>query len=183
MNKILFNLYEFYIYFILNKLIFNIPIWNIRRIFCLPVMKIGRHSKIDMNVYFYEPRRLKIGNNVHINAKVTLDSRGGITIGNRVSISIESTLLTGSHNPNSPTFEYCPGKIVLNDYVWIGANSIVLKNVEIGTGAVVCAGSVVTKNIPAYKIVAGVPAKVIGDRRKNLAYKPLDHSYFLPSWR
>ena len=55
--------------------------------------------------------------------------------------------------------------VVLRDHVWIGANAVILKGVEIGRGAVVAAGAVVTKNIPPNEIWGGVPAKKIGERK------------------
>ena len=60
------------------------------------------------------------------------------------------------------------GPIVIEDGVWIGANSTVTDGVRIGHNAVVAAGSVVTKDVEPYDIVAGVPAKVIGNRRSVL---------------
>ena len=59
------------------------------------------------------------------------------------------------------TIERIKGRITLEDEVWIGANSVVLAGVTIGKHAVVAAGSVVTKNVPAYSVVVGNPAKVI----------------------
>jgi len=53
----------------------------------------------------------------------------------------------------------------IEDDVWIGHGAIILKGVSVGTGAIIAAGSVVTKTVPAYSIVGGVPAKVIGTRR------------------
>ena len=55
--------------------------------------------------------------------------------------------------------------------MWIGAGATILKGVDIGEGAVVAAGAVVTKNVAPYSIVAGVPAKKIGERNKELDYK------------
>ena len=62
---------------------------------------------------------------------------------------------------------------MIDDYVWIGIGVIVLQGVHIGKGAVVCAGAVVTKDVGEYEIVAGVPAKKIGERNKDLDYKCL----------
>ena len=56
------------------------------------------------------------------------------------------------------------GEIIVEDDVWIGANTVILKNVFIGKGAIVAAGAVVTSNIEEYSIVAGVPARKIGQR-------------------
>ena len=60
--------------------------------------------------------------------------------------------------------------IVINDYAWLGVGCTVLQGVEIGKGAIVAAGSVVTKSVPPFDIVAGVPARKIGIRRKDLDY-------------
>ncbi len=62
---------------------------------------------------------------------------------------------------------------MIDDYVWIGIGVIVLQGVHIAKGAVVCAGAVVTKDVGEYEIVAGVPAKKIGERNKDLDYKCL----------
>ena len=60
--------------------------------------------------------------------------------------------------------------IYIDDYVWVGVGATILQNVTIGEGAVVCAGAVVNKNVGAYEIVAGVPAKKIGERKRDLRY-------------
>ena len=63
---------------------------------------------------------------------------------------------------------------------WIGAYSIIMCGVKIGDGSIIAAGSVVTKDVEAYSIVAGIPAKKIGERNKTLTYKPLDKEYYWP---
>lgn len=57
-----------------------------------------------------------------------------------------------------------PGRIIVGDDVWIGANAVILPNVDVGMGAVIGAGSVVNKEVASYTIVGGVPAKQIGTR-------------------
>ena len=69
--------------------------------------------------------------------------------------------------------------IVIADNVWLGFGVTILQGVRIGKGAVVCAGAVVTKDIPDYSIVAGVPAKIIGTRSMNLDYKCSPKELFL----
>ena len=63
------------------------------------------------------------------------------------------------------------GSVKIGDRAWIGPDVTILHSVDIGKGAVVAAGSVVTKNVPPYTIVAGIPAKVIGERNPNLLYE------------
>ena len=55
--------------------------------------------------------------------------------------------------------------IIINEDVWIGANAIILKGVEINKGAIIAAGSVVTNSIPSYEIWGGVPARKISERK------------------
>ena len=81
------------------------------------------------------------------------------------------TLAAGNHNfsnLNVPMLKQgcnSKGGINIEDDVWIGANSVVVDGVTIGTGAVIAAGAVVTKNVPPYAIMAGVPAKKIDSRK------------------
>ena len=78
--------------------------------------------------------------------------------------------MTGSHDINSHDFSAKGGAIEIGDYCFIGVNATVLHSVKIGKGSVVCAGAVVTKDVPEYSVVAGVPAKVIGARTRDLDY-------------
>jgi maltose O-acetyltransferase len=87
-----------------------------------------------------------------------------IRTGSNVSIGPEATILTLGHDPRSATFEDRGGDVVIGDRVWIGYRAIVLPGVTIGEGAVVGAGSVVTKNVEPYAIMAGNPARKIGER-------------------
>ena len=103
---------------------------------------------------------LKLGSG-YVNNFGSIACFESITIGNNVAIaegviirdSDSHTIVGGCHIPTSP--------IVIGDNVWIGTNAIILKGVTIGDGAIVAAGSVVTKNVPARTLVAGVPAKII----------------------
>lgn len=185
MKRLLFCLYEFYIYVFLNRIVFRlIPFWYVRRLFIRPFSKgIGHHSQIDMDCFFFEPRRFKCGNHTHINRNVTIDSRGGIEIGDCCSISFNCSLVTGRHDIQSPDFKYAPQPIVMLDYVHIGTGATVLAGVRIGRGAVVAAGAVVVKDVPDYAVVAGVPAKIIGYRENEFCYKPLEEGFYWPTWR
>lgn len=154
-----------------NSLLPLIPFWTIRKGFLKMVKtKIGKKSVIMMSNYIIAPNHLSLGNYTHINRGCTLDARGNLTIGNNVSISYNVSLMTGGHDVNSSLFQGVYLPIVIEDYVWIGVNSTVLQGVTIGKGAVIAAGSVVTKDVAPYTIVGGIPARKIGERNNNLDY-------------
>ena len=168
------------IHYIFNNIITYIPSHTIRNIYlkCFKC-RIGNKSRLDLTTYINRISNLQIGHNTHINRGCILRADGGITIGNNVSISYNCNFMSGGHIVNSPTFEGEHKPIIIEDYVWIGVGATILKGVTIGTGAVVAAGSVVKKDVPSYAIVAGIPAKIIGERKKDLRYTILANSKFL----
>lgn len=157
--------------YLLNRIITYIP-FNLFRKTCYRIlkMKIGRKTQIDMGQYVLSPQRIKIGNNSHINQGCLLDGRGGITIGDSVSISHRVQIITGSHDIQSKDFRGFVEPVELGDFVFIGVGSTILGGTIVGKGAVICAGAVVTKNVPEYSVVAGVPAKIITRRNPDLDY-------------
>ncbi len=162
----------FFMEFILNSCLHYIPFWFLRRFYLKAVRaKIGKGTFVMKNVYIQSPNRLKIGAYSHINRGVLLDARGDITIGSSVSVSHNVNIMTGGHDHMSPHFIGVFKPIVIKDYAWIGVGVTILQGVTIGKGAVVCAGAVVTKDVADYEIVAGVPAKRIGERTNELQYK------------
>jgi len=118
--------------------------------------------------------KIRIGKHTIIGHGVTLDGRNGITIGENVNISSEVMLWTMQHDYNDSNFSASGGPIIINDYAWISARAIILPNITIGKGAVVAAGSVVTKDVEDYTVVGGIPAKKIANRNKNLEYSLSD---------
>lgn len=107
-------------------------------------------------------RNLKIGEGVFINGGATFTDLGGIEISDRVLIGPNVTITSVNH-PLDPAkrrgLELKPVKIEEN--AWIAANATILPGVTVGKNAVVAAGAVVTKDVPANSVVAGIPAKVI----------------------
>lgn len=112
---------------------------------------------------------LRIGDNSHLGYQMGISVGTKIEIGNHVLIANRVSLVGYDLHPadpikraqNNPPDESGCGDIVIEDYAWIGMNSIILKNVTIGKASIVAAGSVVTKDVPPYSIVAGNPAKVV----------------------
>jgi len=152
--------------YVANHLIAHIPSHTLRLLFYRTVMKakIGDGSSVFLSAWFDTPGGLAIGSNSTINQKCRLDSRGGLRIGNNVSISAEVCILTAEHDIHSETFAGVRSPVVICDYVFIGTRAMILPGVIVGEGAVVAAGAVVTKNVDAYTVVGGVPARVIGVR-------------------
>ena len=162
----------FFIEYLPNSILPSIPFWNIRKsVLKILGLKIGKHSFIMKDNYIMNTNRLHIGNDTHINRGCLIDARGGITIQNSVSISHNVSIITGSHDVQSPIFMGVFKPIVIEDYVWIGVNATILQGVTVGKGAVISAGAVVTKDVEPYSIVAGVPAKTIGKRTTDLHYQ------------
>ncbi|HAW51217.1 MAG TPA: acyltransferase [Flavobacteriales bacterium] len=120
---------------------------------------------------FITGQNIEIGNNVVVNRKVYLDGRIGITIKNNISISPEVYIVSMEHDPNDPMFATRGGVVTIDDNVWIGARAMILPGVHIGEGAVVAASAVVTKDVEPYQIVAGVPARPIGNRSRRVDYR------------
>ena len=113
-------------------------------------------------LYIDYGKPVSIGERCFIQQCCTFFGRGGIEIGNDVFIGPKVNLITINHdvNPDNRSATY-GRRIVIEDKVWIGINSTILPGVIIGYGAIVGAGSVVTKNVEPMTIVAGNPARVI----------------------
>ena len=115
--------------------------------------------------------KIVIGSNVSLNTNVMINSDLGglIEIGNDVLIGPNVVIRSSEHMYSDPlTIIKCqghiPGKIFIENDVWICANSVITSNVTIGKGSVIAAGSVVTTDVEPYSIVGGVPARIIKKR-------------------
>lgn len=163
--------YHFFINYVPNHIINKIPSYTIRNLVYTMFygIGIGKGSSIHLNTRINR-FDIKIGINSVINRNCYLDGRGGITIGNNVSISPEVHVITASHDIKSRDFAYFSKPIHIGDMVWVGSRATILPGVNLGKGSVVATGAVVTKNVEEFDVVAGVPAKVIGKRPKDLDY-------------
>ena len=98
-----------------------------------------------------------------------IDATGGISIGDDVSIAHAVTIMSTNHRFDDPDENIRDQGVVaaptrIENDVWIGAGARIMAGVTIGSGSVVAAGAIVTKDVPARSVVAGVPARVIGVR-------------------
>jgi acetyltransferase-like isoleucine patch superfamily enzyme len=143
-----------------------IPSHNIRRlIYQSAGIKFGKGSTIHMGAVFYNPKNIRLGEDTIIGEGCALDGREKLNIGSHVDIASEVMIYNCEHDVNSEDFRAVCAPVKIEDYVFIGPRAIILPGITIGKGAVIGAGAVVTKDVPAGKIVGGVPAKEIGERK------------------
>jgi len=124
--------------------------------------KIDASTEIRLPFYTDFGRNLHFGKNVFINSNVMFTDLGGIYIGDGVLIGPNVTIASVNHQIEPSQRRHLELKSVcIHDNAWIAANVTVTPGVVIGENSIVAAGAVVTRNVPANTIVAGVPARVI----------------------
>lgn len=139
----------------------------------------GMDTGVQMGCRFLNGRKISLGKRNVINFGCLFDGRKfHIRTGDDVSIGPEASILTLGHDPQSPDFADRGGDVAIGNHVWIGYRALILPGVTIGEGAVVGAGAVVTKNVEPFTIVAGNPARKIGERNRDLKY----HTTYNPLW-
>lgn len=156
-----------------NDIISNIPSHALRNLFYKKIvgLRIGKDSTISMHCKFSTFSNILIKNNTAINQEVYLDGRGKLIIGRNVNVGRSVCVYTAEHDLSSPDFKYIEKSVEIGDNVWIASNVVIIPGVKIGEGAVIAAGAVVTKNVKAYTVVGGSPAKYIKNRPKEIRYK------------
>jgi acetyltransferase-like isoleucine patch superfamily enzyme len=133
---------------------------------------IGKYAIIRPSNIYGGPigEGLTMGDNSNIGPYNYIGCSGKITIGNNVMLAPRVSIYAENHVFDHPELLIRDQgvekkEVIIEDDCWIAANSIILAGVTIGQGSVVAAGSVVTENVPAYSVVAGVPAKFIKSRK------------------
>lgn len=126
----------------------------------------GRRTILDYSTIIKYPERIRMGHDVWIGSDVSIGAYSGIIIGDRVRISHAAFIETASLDIRADQLPYQHvGKpIRIDDGVWIGAYAIILGGVHIGERAIIAAGAVVVKDVPAHSIVAATAARTIGSR-------------------
>lgn len=131
---------------------------------------MGGYSLIDRHTYFRYPKKIFIGKRCAINrgckffASAHTDDKQNIVIGDHVVFGPNVTIFSAGHDPQTLDLKDNYGRVTIEKDVWIGGNTTILQGVTIHEGTVVGAGSVVTKDVPAWTISVGNPARVIKDR-------------------
>jgi acetyltransferase-like isoleucine patch superfamily enzyme len=138
-------------------------------------ISIGKNCRLEHHIYFHHDGiwsagySIEIGDNIFIGSGCEFNITDKIVIGDNSLIASGCKFIDHNHGTNidelmmKATCE--KEQIIVGQDVWLGCNTVVLKGVHIGIGAVVAAGPVVTKSIPPYEIWAGVPARKIGERK------------------
>lgn len=156
------------VFFILLKC-FNVLYWLfsppfIRKFLLLATgCKIGRNSVVQ-HVSFFSFGKIEIGENTIVNSGCYLDNRRGIKIGDFCVIAHDTKIYTLGHEIDDLTFKTKGKSVLIEDYVIVFSNVLVMPGVKLGKGCVILPGSVVTKDIPPMKVVGGNPAKIIRER-------------------
>jgi acetyltransferase-like isoleucine patch superfamily enzyme len=150
-----------------------IPLHFVRRlIYWMAGVKIGPKSHVHMGTQFFYPAGVEIGKGTIIGQNAFLDGRAKLKIGDYVDIASDVLIYNSEHDIGADDFSAREEEVEIADYVFIGPRAIILPGIKVGKGAVIGAGAVVTKDIEDFKIVGGVPAQVIGERKnKDLHYK------------
>lgn len=172
-NNRLYNYLADFGLFVLHLVCNTIPSHHVRRFAMrLGGARIGRGSSIHMGCRFFSLKNLEIGEDTIIGEGAFLDGRGPLIVGNHVDVASEVKIYNSEHDINSEDFVAVTDVVEIGDYVFIGPRVTILPGIKIGRGTVVAAGAVVTKSVPDFTIVGGVPAKVIGKRAlKNPRYR------------
>lgn len=161
------TIYDFFLK--LKNTLYRIPEFFIKRSFG----SVGKKCRICRGCQFFGIKNMFLGDDVNININATfLSTNAKIIIKDHVMFGPGVTIVTGDHGfdiKDKFMSELTDNDKLLSDDAdvifegdnWIGANAVILKGVNIGYGSIVAAGAVVTKSVPKYAIVAGVPAKII----------------------
>jgi len=129
--------------------------------------RIGSGVYIKPRVRIKFPWYLTVGDHCWLGEDLWIDNLAQVTIGSHVCASQGAYLCTGNHDWTTPDMKLFRRPITLRDGSWVGAKAVVCPGVVVGTGAVVTAASVATKNIPDFEIWAGNPARYL--RRREIA--------------
>lgn len=152
-----------------------VPSYHIRKFVYKSLgAEIGKNVTFHFRTEIRGFHKLKIGAGTIVGDNTLLAAQRGLTIGENVNISSNVSIYSGAHDHQDPYFRSTPRTtrpITIGNRAWISSNVIILTGVHIGEGAVCCAGCVVTKDVEPYAVVAGIPAKKISERPRDLRYE------------
>jgi acetyltransferase-like isoleucine patch superfamily enzyme len=134
-------------------------------------LRAGPGARIYKGLELRAADHIEIGAGTIVGFDCILDGRSGLRLGSNVNLSSQVAIWTLQHDPQSPDFEAAGAEVVVEDHAWLSFRCTILPGVRVGEGAVVAAGAVVTKDVAPYTVVAGIPARQIGIRSRDLRYE------------
>lgn len=163
-NKVHRLLWQMCCFFLVKP--FNLPFFRRWRNFIFKCWgaKIGKGSVIHASANVWAPWNLEVGQRTCIGPHTIIYNPGKIILGNKVTISQYSYLCTATHAYETKLNTLYWKDVIINDWAWIAAGAFIGPGVVIGEGAVVGARAVVFKNVEAWTVVGGNPAKFIKNR-------------------
>jgi maltose O-acetyltransferase len=144
-------------------------LWPVKWLITRNSLKIvGKNFRFGSNSIFTDPKLIEIGNNVFFSDGIIINTKVQVKIGNGVMFGPEVMIMGGDHNfsvVGKQMREIKQGglnmPVTLEDDVWVGSRTIILKGVKISEGSVLGAGSLVTKSMPPYSVCAGNPCRPV----------------------
>ena len=133
--------------------------------------KIGRGVHVYPGVKIWAPWNVELGDECGIAGGVILYSQGKITIGQRAVISQGVHLCAGTHDYTQPGFPLITKPIIISDHAWVAAEAFVHPGVTVGTGCVVGARAVVTRDMPEWMVCSGHPCQPLKKRNMEKGHK------------
>lgn len=169
-EKLFLNSWQRYMLFQISF----IPSCHIRKwVYKILGANIGPNVVFHFKTEIRMPHKLTVGKGTIIGDNALLDARNKLFLGENVNLSSNVSIYTEQHDYRDPMFRCTRNydkSVHIGNRVWLGSNVVILPGVTIGEGAVCCAGCVVTKDVEPYCVVAGVPAKKVNERPRNLKY-------------
>lgn len=164
-KKIVINIIEASRWWIINVIISCFPGNGFRKLFLkLFGMKIGDKVNVHEGFHIRNPKGIVLESGVNIGPKVLLDGRKGLRVKKNAVIAYEAIIWTLNHDYNDVYFRGEGKPVTIGEYAWICSRAIVMPGVHVGNYAVVASNAVVTKDVPEFAVVAGVPARIVGYR-------------------